>query len=604
MVQEIQSFEHVEVPIGANTNLTDPDSQREMLRQATNPRARIVIVFLDTPHVSLAGSHAMLDPLIVLMNKLLGPDDLIGFMTPDMSASDVVLTRKTQMIEEQLRKSWDWGMETDNIPRYTDYEKQLWACYPPRGGEGDVSPLAAAMIAKSRQSRTMQAMRDLVAYLGSIREERKAVIAVSGGWFLTRDTPSLMNLREKEAPPGIDNITVGRDGKLTRRDPRNSVGDVMAKTECDTERMKLAQTDNQQEFRDLLADANRANTSFYPIDPGGLRVNADSRLDRLYELATNTDGIPIVNTNDLHKGVGRVVDDLTSYYLVGYTSTNTKTDGRVRQIQVKVKGRGIQVRHRRSYRAPSAAETAARASSPPAAPDAAARELSNAIASLGRKPVDARFSIAAAHLTSGNEATIWIAGQVSAPSGAADEFLAGGRADLEIQAGDQSTRAQATIEPGERGFVTTVKIPVSTVTDLNIRARASSEVSSAPITATFASKVGPGVGQPLVLTRGPATGNRLVPAADRHFMRNERIRVDLPVAPGVALAGTRLLDKNGVPLRPTVTPSERTDDGTGQRWVSADLALAVLAAGDYAIEVRVNDGGTERRILTAFRVTR
>jgi VWFA-related protein len=536
---------------------------------------------------------------------LLGPDDLIGVMTPDMRAKDVVLTRKTQMVEEQLRKNWDWGMETDTIPRLNDYENKLWVCYPPKGGEGEMSALAAALIAKSRQTRSLHAMQDLVTHLGSIREERKAVIAVSGGWQLIRDSDALMKLREGEAPPGVDNITVGPNGKLTRRDPRTTGGgDYMAKSECDAERMRLAQTDNQQEFRDLLDDANRANASFYPIDPEGLRVNPGSSLDRLYELASNTDGIPIVNTNDLHKGVSRVVDDLTSYYLVGYTSTNTKSDGRVRQIQVKVKGSGIQVRHRRSYRAPSTTETASGPPSTSAPPDPGARALSDAIASLGRKPVDSRFSIAAAHLTSGNEATIWIAGHVTTPSGAPDEFLAGGRADLEIQAGDYSTRAQATIEPGERGFVTSVKVPASAVTELNVRARASSEVSSTPITAALASRIGPGLGQPLVQARGPATGNRFAATADRYFTRNERLRVELPVAPGVKLGGARLLDKNGTQLRPAVTTSERTDDATGQRWLTADLALAVLGAGDYAIELSLDDGGTARKVITAFRVTR
>ena len=30
-------------------------------------------------------------------------------MTPDMSASDVVLARRTEVTEEQLRKHWTWG---------------------------------------------------------------------------------------------------------------------------------------------------------------------------------------------------------------------------------------------------------------------------------------------------------------------------------------------------------------------------------------------------------------------------------------------------------------------------------------------------------------
>jgi hypothetical protein len=116
--------------------------------------------------------------------------------------------------------------------------------------------------------------------------------------------------------------------------------------------------------------------------------------------------------------------------------------------------------------------------------------------------------------------------------------------------------------------------------------------------------VGPGLAQPLVLSRGPATGNRLAATADRYFTRNERIRVDLPVAEGVKLAGARLLDKNGVQLRPAVTSSERVDEATGQRWLSADLALAVLGAGDYAIEIALDDAGTPRKVITAFRVTR
>ena len=34
----------------------------------------------------------------------------------------------------------------------------------------------------------------------------------------------------------------------------------------------LALLDNEQQFRDLLQQANRANASFYPIDPRGLVV--------------------------------------------------------------------------------------------------------------------------------------------------------------------------------------------------------------------------------------------------------------------------------------------------------------------------------------------
>ena len=41
---------------------------------------------------------------------------------------------------------------------------------------------------------------------------------------------------------------------------------------CERDRMTLALLDDEQYFRDLLQEANRANASFYPIDPRGLVV--------------------------------------------------------------------------------------------------------------------------------------------------------------------------------------------------------------------------------------------------------------------------------------------------------------------------------------------
>ena len=45
-------------------------------------------------------------------------------------------------------------------------------------------------------------------------------------------------------------------------------------------------------------------------------------------MAENTDGIAAVSSNDLDRGMRRISDDLTSYYLLGYYTTNSKLDGR------------------------------------------------------------------------------------------------------------------------------------------------------------------------------------------------------------------------------------------------------------------------------------
>src|SRR4029077_10897163 len=81
------------------------------------------------------------------------------------------------------------------------------------------------------------------------------------------------------------------------------------------------------------------------------RAMISQRSDNLRALAENTDGLAVVDTNDIDKGMKRIVDDLTSYYLLGYTSTNGKLDGRYHKIRVRVRRPGVDVRARRGYRA-------------------------------------------------------------------------------------------------------------------------------------------------------------------------------------------------------------------------------------------------------------
>jgi hypothetical protein len=53
-----------------------------------------------------------------------------------------------------------------------------------------------------------------------------------------------------------------------------------------------------------------------------------------------------------------------------------------------------------------------------------------------------------------------------------------------------------------------------------------------------------------------------------------------------------------------VEVSERAEPDGGQRWLSGEIALAALGAGDYVIELTASTAGGEQKILTAIRVTR
>jgi VWFA-related protein len=125
------------------------------------------------------------------------------------------------------------------------------------------------------------------------------------------------------------------------------------------------------EMRDLVTAATRANVSIYPVDARGLPTAPAPSIkpiptlvdeDRfssgwvqaeqsLHELAETTGGVALVHSNEFEQAFDRIVEEASSYYLVGYTSSNTRRDGRFRRIEVRTTRPGLKVRTRTGYAA-------------------------------------------------------------------------------------------------------------------------------------------------------------------------------------------------------------------------------------------------------------
>ena len=630
--QSIRAFEHVVVrPAGPQSTRIEPNTIGESRDMARNARARVVILFLDVPHVTMDGSWKVREPLIRLIDQILGPDDLVGVMTPNMAPTDVVLSRKTDVIAGGLRREWPWGERFTLEKNKTELEYE--ACYPPTRAETEagkiVSDMAREMTERRRERATLDALDDLVLYMRDLRDERKAIVTVSEGWLLFRTNQALTKLRTDSATgvqdpiPGVDPIGVGPDGRITTRSTKNATGNDYSLMQCNADRMKLAYLDDWVYFRQIMDDANRANATFYTVDPRGLavfdtpmgpdapppvHVDADllrGRLDNLRILANNTDGIAVIGNNDLDVGMKRIADDLTSYYLLGYYSTNAKQDGKFHAIKVRVKRAGVDVRARRGYRSATAEEVArAKTAAAPPVPESVST-IAAAIGALGRIRPEARLHINAVPQTAAGWRAIthvWVAGELA---GVSDASAGGTTAEIEVKTPGTSDTTTVTLVPGQRGFLTDVILskPVEATTiDVRVRltgATPGGERASDSITA----ELSPGLPRPLLFRRGPSTGNRPQPAASFLFSRTERVRLEIPIAAAWTPGAARLLDKMGQPLAIPVTAGERTDDH-GQRWLTADVTLAPLAPGDYAIELSAGTPDGEQRIVTAIRVVR
>src|SRR5262249_53544339 len=275
-----------------------------------------------------------------------GPDDYVGVMVPPMKLRDVTFARRTTAIENLLRNDW-WGERDSTV--FRDEEEQNYAfCYPGIPPAPGVAPpdkgIAQEMILRRREQQTFDALEDLVVSIRNLREERKAVLAVTDGWLIYRPNSTLVGPLSNADPPSTPPIGIDpRSGRLsTSSDPNNTYDATRRK--CEIDRQALANLDDEPRLRNIIDEANRSNTAFYPVDPRGLVVFDEgivpsagvgigyaanptlsgqdetarlrAREQGLRLLAEGTDGTAIVGTNKIQEALRRVVDDLSSYYLL------------------------------------------------------------------------------------------------------------------------------------------------------------------------------------------------------------------------------------------------------------------------------------------------
>ena len=129
--------------------------------------------------------------------------------------------------------------------------------------------------------------------------------------------------------------------------------------------LQLHGVDNQAQLHATIDDAIRSGVSFWPIDARGLVAQAPlgdstqgspgntgmysgasalsvtTRLqqskDTLFALAGDTGGKALLDYNDLTRGIVQAQQNITSYYIVGYYTSNAALDGRFRKIKITVK---------------------------------------------------------------------------------------------------------------------------------------------------------------------------------------------------------------------------------------------------------------------------
>jgi len=592
--QKIETFKLVKLDGGRTDSIKDPPKEirtdYDEEAEAARDDVRLFSIFLDDYHVRKGASLASRNQLSRFIETQLGPSDMIGVMYPLETTSSVRMTRNHSAVMRGLQQFE--GRKYDYTPK-NQFEEQ-YANYP------------TETVERIRNQVSLSALKSLIVHMGSLKEGRKTLILVSEGYSYMVP-PQMRNANAQL--PGL--------GNPNAHNPMAGTNDINE----DRAAWSLGM-DMESDLREVYDTANKNNVAIYAVDPRGLAtfefdinegigLQSDSKylnstMDTLRQLSEQTDGRAIVNRNDLVAGMKQITRDASAYYLIGYNSSQAPSDGKFHEIKVRVKRPGVQVRARKGYWALNQQETA-RALTPPKA--AAPKAVEVALAAVNRpgRASVVRTWIGTSRGENGKTRVTFVweplpkqlgekPGSRETPAGVNVTAVAPDGSPY--FRGAVPSRITFDANPGKVQIRMSVTGAASQVLDSETREITVPDLTSPQTT----------IGTPEVLrARTPREFQQLkadpagIPVAAREFSRTDRLIVRVAAyGPGgtAPTLSVHLLNRAGSAM--SELPAAPAPIAGVQQ---VDVPLAVLAPGEYVIEIKATGEGGEAKELVGFRVT-
>jgi hypothetical protein len=439
------------------------------------------------------------------------------------------------------------------------------------GRQGEIFPIKSVMeeaqlqrgdIRRVRAQVTLTALQALTTRLAGLKEGRKSIIFVSQG------------------PP---TFVGSRDG--------SSLQDIM---------------------RDIFQEANRGNVTINVVDPVGLSM--EMRLGdkgTLYQLAGETGGRTVINTNDLGAGMVKTLEDSSAYYVLGYTPTRAEDDGKYHKISVKVKRSGAHVSARQGYWAPSSKEieAAAAASAKVLEPRVAVALSSLAQQQPGKRAADVWMGVVRTEDGQRQLTVTWEPVEPALPTPAAlvdVEFAMGGkpagaarRVAPAKSGATEGARAVFVLEPGLAAVTIVAKGADGAVLD---RWTQQLQVPDMPLSGLVMMTPRLYRARNLQEFRAIRDAADPTPGASRQYSRTDRVLVDVqcrPPNPGDPIEfSAHVQTREGQELATLPTPA--LENGRAR----FELPVGSLGQGTYILRMQAKVGAEDAQQLVAFRVGR
>jgi VWFA-related protein len=353
--QKIEAFGMVDIPITRPRKPLYLGEDALPIEQdvAVNKQVldgRLYLIVLDDYHVAPLRTQNVRSIARRFVLEKLGPDDQAAVVvTSGLRRATQDFTQNRRLLLEAIDNFVGQKLPSSAVERNERLSRSVNSQGSPVDDAGNtvqIDPSNRFVEDESAQERMHQArqalnsLRNIAEWMSAIQGRRKAIVYVSEG------------------------VDYNLFDMFTGGDP----------TQFNFANFNMV----QQETWDTVSAASRSNVQIYPVDPRGLTTSGQEDIEigglapgayglgpkqlfqelatsqaNLRQLAEETGGVAFVGQNDFNKAFDRIVQENSSYYVLGYYSTNERRDGKLRNITVRVAGHpDSQVTYRKRYAAP------------------------------------------------------------------------------------------------------------------------------------------------------------------------------------------------------------------------------------------------------------
>lgn len=352
VAQPIGVFSLVDIPVEREDRpLNRPAVVSDVFTNEPGSAGRVYFLILDDLHVAPFRTQQVREMANRFVDRYLGANDIAAVIHVGQANHNQPFTLSKPLLRRSINRFTGRKLPSRTINKLADATQQQELADLPGNFMGPLIDVDSPLRVEYARI-TLGTLEDLSRYVSRLQGRRKAFVLFSEGIDYDLESP---------LTDSFSGLAVGTEVSAIHGS-----------------------------LRAMLETAMRANVSVYPVDPRGLghelegiaglgsiptaysfpegvdplpsygirdverglRDELDGSLDSLRTLANETGGFAALNSNDFERPFQRIVDENSSYYLLGYYPTNEANDGSFRSVRVRVRQPGLEVVARRGYFAP------------------------------------------------------------------------------------------------------------------------------------------------------------------------------------------------------------------------------------------------------------